>query len=280
MCDVLIIVVISYYGREWEHSRKTLKQISRGLSKKQTPIAILKSNEKNSSCIMYSNTNCTSTSTSNTNCSRGYQYQLQHIGCCSSIRIRIWPCQSDSILKGHSAVCPLVADETDAGKEAPVTGLAPESGWRIDRVFCSSFSCPAFFFGGVGSLGFWVKGALVDHATPGWSVRCCVFPCGDVDGEVFEVSFQGVFEALTLSSHLPYPMLKFTVQQLLGYSGVWHSGDVTCPACLCLAHGGDDAGELCSLQHLVSGILSCQRMSRKLRRHRRWNWWICFSCLL
>ena len=25
---------------------------------------------------------------------------------------------------------------------------------------------------------------------------------------------------------------------------------MTCPACLCLAHGGDDAGELCPLQHL------------------------------
>lgn len=42
----------------------------------------------------------------------------------------------------HSLVCPLVADETDAGMEAPATGLAPESGWRIDGVFGSSLSCP------------------------------------------------------------------------------------------------------------------------------------------
>ena len=42
----------------------------------------------------------------------------------------------------HSEVCPLVADETDADMEAPATGLAPESGWRIDGVFGSSLSCP------------------------------------------------------------------------------------------------------------------------------------------
>ena len=159
----------------------------------------------------------------------------------------------------HSAVCPLVADETDAGMEAPATGLAPESGRRIDGVFGSSLSCPAFFFGGVGSLNFRVEGALVNHASPGWSVRCCVFPCGDVDVKVLEVSFQGVFEAFALSSYLPCPLTKLTVQQLLGYSGVWHSEDMTCPACLCLAHGGDDAGELCPLQHLSS--------SRNLTEH-------------
>ena len=77
-----------------------------------------------------------------------------------------------------------------------------------------------FFFGGVGSLNFRVEGALVNHASPDWSVRCYVFPCGDVDVEVLEVSFQGVFEALTLSSYLPFPLTKFTVQQLFGYSGV------------------------------------------------------------
>ena len=60
----------------------------------------------------------------------------------------------------------------------------------------------------------------MNHASPDWSVRCYVFPCGDVDVEVLEVSFQGVFEALTLSSYLPFPLTKFTVQQLFGYSGV------------------------------------------------------------
>ena len=34
--------------------------------------------------------------------------------------------KSDDI-KEHSGVCPLVADETDPGMEAPATGLAPES---------------------------------------------------------------------------------------------------------------------------------------------------------
>ena len=84
------------------------------------------------------------------------------------------------------------------------TGLAPESGRRIGGVYGSSLSCPTFFFGGVGSFNFRVEGALVNHASPGWSVRCCVFPCGDVDVEVLEVSFQGVFEALTL---YPLPSL-------------------------------------------------------------------------
>ena len=41
----------------------------------------------------------------------------------------------------HLAVCPLVADETDAGMEAPATGLAPESGRRIGGV--ASVSTPA-----------------------------------------------------------------------------------------------------------------------------------------
>ena len=126
---------------------------------------------------------------------------------------------SDDILE-HLAVCPLVADETDAGMEAPATGLAPESGRRIGGVYGSNLSCPTFFFGGVGSLNFRVEGALGNHASPAWSVRCCIFPCGDVDVEVLEVSFQGVFEALTWSSYLPCPLSKFTVQQLLGYSGV------------------------------------------------------------
>ena len=126
---------------------------------------------------------------------------------------------SDDILE-HFAVCPLVADETDAGMAAPATGLAPESGRRIGGVYGSSLSCPTFFFGGIGSLTFRVEGALVNHASPDWYVRCCIFPCGDVDVEVLEVSFQGVFEALTVSSYLPCSFTKFTVQQLLGYSGV------------------------------------------------------------
>ena len=74
-------------------------------------------------------------------------------------------------------MCPLVADETDASMEAPAPALAPEGGRRIDGVFGSSLSCPAFFFGDVGSLNFRVEGALVNHALPGLSVRYCVFPC-------------------------------------------------------------------------------------------------------
>ena len=62
-----------------------------------------------------------------------------------------------------------MADETDVCMEAPATGLAPESVRRIGRVFGSSLSCPTFFFGGIGSLSFRVEGALVNHASPGWS---------------------------------------------------------------------------------------------------------------
>jgi len=50
--------------------------------------------------------------------------------------------------------------------------------------------------------------APVNHVSPGWSVKCDVFPCGDVDVEVLEVSFQGVFEVLALSSYLPW-LLSF-----------------------------------------------------------------------
>ena len=98
---------------------------------------------------------------------------------------------SDGILE-HSAMCLLMANETDAGMEAPATCLTLESGRRIDGAFGSSLSCPALFFGGVGSLNFRVDGALVNHVSPDWSVRCCVFPSGDVDLKVLEVSFQGV----------------------------------------------------------------------------------------
>ena len=135
----------------------------------------------------------------------------------------------------HSAVCPLMAAETDAGMEAPAKGLTPESGRRIDGVFGSSLSCPTFFFSGVGALNFRVEGALVNHASPGWSVRCCVFPWGDVDVKVLEVSFQGVSEVLAFSFYLPCPLTKLTIQQLLGYCGIWHSEDMTCPAYLCIA---------------------------------------------
>ena len=113
-----------------------------------------------------------------------------------------------------------MADETDAGMEVPATGQAPESGRHIDGVFSSSLSCTAFFFGRFGSLNFRVEGALVNHALPGWSVRCCTFPCVDVDVKVLEVSFQGVFEALGWSSYLLCPLTKLIVQQLLGCSGV------------------------------------------------------------
>ena len=57
-----------------------------------------------------------------------------------------------------------MADETDAGMEAPATGLAPESVGCIGGVFGSRLSCPTFYFGGVGLLGFRVKGALVSDA--------------------------------------------------------------------------------------------------------------------
>ena len=67
-----------------------------------------------------------------------------------------------------------MADETDAGMEAPATGLAPESVGRIGVVYGSRLSCPTFYFGGVGPLGFRVKGTLVDHASPGWSVWSAV----------------------------------------------------------------------------------------------------------
>ena len=75
-------------------------------------------------------------------------------------------------VRRHLRLCPLMADETDAGMEAP----APESVRRIGGVFGSSLSCPTFFFGGVGSLSFRVEGALVvNHASPGWSVLS--LPC-------------------------------------------------------------------------------------------------------
>ena len=113
-----------------------------------------------------------------------------------------------------------MADETDPGMEAPATGLAPESVGRIGVVYGSRLSCTSFYFGGVGPLGFRVKGALMDHDSPGWSVRCCVFPGGDINVEILEVGFQGVFEALSLSSCLPCPLTKITAQQLFGYSRV------------------------------------------------------------
>ena len=37
-----------------------------------------------------------------------------------------------------------MADETDAGMDAPATGLAPEIVKRIGGVFVSSLSCPTF----------------------------------------------------------------------------------------------------------------------------------------
>ena len=110
-----------------------------------------------------------------------------------------------------------MADETDAGMEAPATGLAPESVGCIGVVYGSRLSCPTFCFGGVGPLGFRMKGALGDLDSPGWSVRCCVFPGGDINVEILEVSFQGVFETLSLSSCLPCPLTKFIVTGLEGY---------------------------------------------------------------
>ena len=74
-----------------------------------------------------------------------------------------------------------MADETNAAWK-PLSQVWHQ---RVGGVLME-FSARAFlalrnFFGGTGSLNFQVEGALVNHALPGWSVRCCVFPCGDVD---------------------------------------------------------------------------------------------------
>ena len=44
----------------------------------------------------------------------------------------------------HSAMCPLMADDTDAGMEAPATSLAPESGWRIAGFQCHAIQNGVF----------------------------------------------------------------------------------------------------------------------------------------
>ena len=92
-----------------------------------------------------------------------------------------------------------------------------------------------------------MAGTLVDQASPGWSVGCGVFPGGDVDVEVFQVGLQGVFVAPALTSNFSLAMSEFTVEQLFGDSRVRHSRG--------LAHGGDNARELCPLQHLGVGDL-------------------------
>ena len=52
-------------------------------------------------------------------------------------------------VRRHLRLCPLMADETDAGMETP----APESVRRIGGVFGSGLSCPTFFFGCLPSGG-------------------------------------------------------------------------------------------------------------------------------
>ncbi len=71
----------------------------------------------------------------------------------------------------------------------------------------------------------WVDSTFMNQVSPSWSVRCCGFPRCDVDVEVLQVGFEGVCLALTLASYFPASTTEFTVQQLLGYPGVWLQDD-------------------------------------------------------
>ena len=99
---------------------------------------------------------------------------------------------------GSGAVYPWEADKANTGVEAPPTGLTPLGRGRAGCVFSSFLSRPAFLLGGVHSLSFWVLGSLVDQASPGWFVGRHTLPCYDVNVEVFQVDFEGVFLDLLL----------------------------------------------------------------------------------
>ncbi len=81
----------------------------------------------------------------------------------------------------------------------------------------ASFACSAFVFGCVGTFVRCVDGTFMNQVSPSWSVRCCGFPCCNVDVEVLQVGFEGVFVALTLASYFSATMTEIPVQQLLGY---------------------------------------------------------------
>ena len=175
-------------------------------------------------------------------------YKKDPTWCCSSIQLRIWPRQT-TFENIQRCVRWWLMRAMQAWKPVPQVWHQRVGGELME---ISAWAFLALRFS-LAALDRWTsewRAPLVSHASPGWFVRCCIFPCGDVDVKVLEVSFQGVFEVLALSPYLPSPLTKLTIQQLLGYSGVWRLEDVTCRACLCLAHGGDDAGELCPLQHL------------------------------
>ena len=105
-------------------------------------------------------------------------------------------------------------------------------------------------FGCVGTFILCMGGTFMNQVSPSWSVRCCSFPCCNVDVEVLHVDFEGVFVALTLASYFSATIAEFTVQQLLGYPAAWHTTNVSCPSSLSFAHGGNDSVEVCSLQNL------------------------------
>ena len=177
-------------------------------------------------------------------------------------------------------MCPQLGYEADTGVEVPPTGLTPVEERRVHSAVSPSHSYLAFFFGGFWTLKLWVEGTTVDHTSSGWSVRCCVFQGCDVDVEIFEIGFERVFVALALSSDLSSITTESTMPQLLGYTGVWHSKNVTRPSCLCLAHGVDYASEFSPLQQLSVGDLVLPAVLTILRRHRRWNFWSCTNQLL
>ena len=48
-------------------------------------------------------------------------------------------------------------------------------------------------------------------------------------------------------------MTEFSIEELLWDAAIEHAGDVACPSQLSLAHGGDDAREVCLSQDLRVG---------------------------
>ena len=48
-------------------------------------------------------------------------------------------------------------------------------------------------------------------------------------------------------------MTEFSIEELLWDAVIGHAGDVACPTQLSLAHGGDDAREVCLFQDLRVG---------------------------
>ena len=148
---------------------------------------------------------------------------------------------------------PEVAEKANPGKEPPPTSRTVVGRGCAVVCGCSGLSHLAFLLGFLDTLLLFSLRSGCDDRAPGGAIRSKCLPGFHINGEVPEMLFQIVSEALLLPSNLAFTLGEFSIEKLFWYAVVRHAGDMACPSQLGLVHGGDGTWDVCTLQDLRVG---------------------------